>query len=197
MDSLNGAQITLLLNRWKSGDEQAYQEVIAMVYRELHQIAHGYLKRERAADILQTTALVNEAYLRLVGVQDIEWQGRTHFFSIAAKLMRQILVDFARQRQAQKRGGRLLNVPLEGIEVQINMDLDSLIKIDELLQSLARLDERQALVVEMRVFGGMTNDEIATVLQVNERTVKRDWRLARAWLASELTPVTLVKTEEG
>ena len=161
--------ITALLVAWGRGDEAALQQLIPLVHRELHQIARRCLKGERPGHTLQPTALVNEAYLRLVDVRRMSWQDRTHFFAMSARLMRRVLVDFARSRQYQKRGGGVMKVSL-----------------DEALTTLSAIDERKARVIEMRFFGGLTAEETAAVLDVSRETVLRDWRLARAWLMREL-----------
>ena len=178
--------ITALLLSWGRGDEAALQQLIPLVHRELHQIARRCLKGERPGHTLQPTALVNEAYLRLVDVRRVSWQNRTHFLAMSARLMRRVLVDFARSRQYQKRGGAVMKVSLDaahGVGTERGQDL---VALDEALISLSAIDERKARVIEMRFFGGLTVEETAEVLEVSRETVLRDWRLARAWLMQEL-----------
>ncbi len=179
--------VTALLHAWSGGDEAALHELVPLVESELRRLAGGYMARERTGHTLQTTALVNEAYLRLVGAHDIRWHDRTHFFAIAARLMRRVLVDHARTRGFQKRGGGAQAAPLdETMLVSSAPDVDVL-DLDRALQALATVDERRARVVEMRYFGGMTVEETADALSVSADTVKRDWRLAKLWLLQELS----------
>lgn len=188
MQELIPQDITRLLQAWRAGDESALEQLTPLVYQELHRLARQHLAREWQGEIvLQTSALVNEAYLRLAGAQQVDWQNRTHFFGVAARLMRQILVDFARARASQKRGGN------EAIFVSLAVALDTpverpldLVALDDALTTLARLDARQSQVVELRFFGGLSVDETAEVLGVSPGTVQRDWRTARAWLHREL-----------
>jgi RNA polymerase sigma factor (TIGR02999 family) len=178
--------ITALLLSWGRGDEAALQQLIPLVHRELHQIARRCLKGERPGHTLQPTALVNEAYLRLIDVRRVSWKNRTHFLAMSARLMRRVLVDFARSRQYQKRGGGVMNVSLDeahGVSTERGQDL---VALDEALTTLSAIDERKARVIEMRFFGGLTAEETAAVLDVSRETVLRDWRLARAWLMQEL-----------
>jgi len=180
-------EITQLLLAWRQGDEAALDRLIPLVHRELHHLAKRYLRRERAGHTLQTTALVNEAYLHLVDCGNVQWQNRAHFFAVAARVMRQILVDYARGRRSDKRGGEELHVALdEAAEVPQARSVD-LIALDDALQSLARIDLRKSRVVEMRFFAGLTLDEIAEVFKVSSRTVSRDWELAQAWLYREMS----------
>jgi len=180
-------EVSLLLQAWRGGDQEALDRLIPLVHRELHRLAHIYMTRERVDHTLQTTALVNEAYLRLVDANTVDWQDRAHFFAIAANLMRRILVDFARSRGYRKRGGDRKEVSLdEALLVSPDADPD-LVKIDDALQALAEFDPRKAKVVELRFFGGLDLDETAEVLKVSRDTVKRDWRLARVWMYSEMT----------
>jgi RNA polymerase sigma-70 factor (ECF subfamily) len=177
--------ITALLVAWGRGDEAALQQLIPLVHHELHQIARRCLKGERPGHTLQPTALVNEAYLRLVDVRRVSWKNRTHFLAMSARLMRRVLVDFARSRQSQKRGGGM-KVSLDeahGVSIDRGQDL---VALDEALTALSTIDERKARVIEMRFFGGLTAEETAAVLDVSRETVLRDWRLARAWLMQEL-----------
>lgn len=176
--------ITALLVAWGRGDEAALQQLIPLVHRELHQIARRCLKGERPGHTLQPTALVNEAYLRLVDVRRVNWKNRTHFLAMSARLMRRVLVDFARARQSQKRGGMKVSLDeAHGGSTERGQDL---VALDEALTTLSAIDERKARVIEMRFFGGLTAEETAAVLDVSRETVLRDWRLARAWLMQEL-----------
>jgi RNA polymerase sigma factor (TIGR02999 family) len=178
--------ITALLLSWGRGDEAALQQLIPLVHRELHQIARRCLKGERPGHTLQPTALVNEAYLRLVDVRRVSWQNRTHFLAMSARLMRRVLVDFARARRYQKRGGGVMKVSLDeahGVATERGQDL---VALDEALITLSAIDDRKARVIELRFFGGLTVEETAAVLDVSRDTVLRDWRLARAWLMQEL-----------
>jgi RNA polymerase sigma factor (TIGR02999 family) len=178
-------EVTQLLRAWSDGQHEALERLIPLVYEELHRLARHYMIRERSGHILQTTALVNEAFLRLVDARQVNWQNRAHFFAISASLMRRILVDFARTYQSQKRGAGVRPVALEeGLEVpEEGLDLATL---DDALRSLAALDPRKSRVVELRFFGGLSMEETAEVLQVSPETVKRDWKLAKAWLLREM-----------
>jgi RNA polymerase sigma factor (TIGR02999 family) len=179
-------EITRLLQAWSSGDQTALKELTPLVYQELHSLAHRYLGRERQGHTLQTSALVNEAYLRLIDVNQVEWQNRAHFFAVSAQLMRQILVDFARTRKAQKRGSSASHVSLdEALEFSQEKSAD-LVALDDALNALVALDQRQSKVVELRFFGGLSIEETAEVLKVSPGTIRRDWRMARAWLYREL-----------
>ena len=178
-------EVTQLLRAWSDGQQEALQRLMPLVYEELHRLARHYMSRERSGHILQTTALVNEAFLRLVDARHVNWQNRAHFFAISASLMRRILVDFARTYQSQKRGAGVRPVSLdEGLDVtEERLDLASL---DDALKTLAILDPRKSRVVELRFFGGLSMEEVAEVLQVSPETVKRDWKLAKAWLLREM-----------
>ena len=178
-------EITRRLQSWNGGEKEALNELVPVVYGELRKIAAAYLRRERPGHTLQPTALVHEAYLRLAG-QVVRCEGRTHFFAIAAHLMRQILVDYARQHRAAKRGGGnkvALDEAAAAGEAPVELDL---IALDQALDKLAQLDPRQGRIVEMRFFGGLTEDEIAEVLEVSPITVKRDWRMAKTMLYAQL-----------
>ena len=176
------AEVTQLLLAWRAGDASALENLIPMVHAELRRIARGFMRKERVGHSLQTSALVNEAYLRLIDARKIDWQNRAHFFAISASLMRRILVDLARERQARKRGGSAERVVLdEGLIAGPERNED-LVALDEALKALAAVDERKSLVVELRFFGGLTEVEIAEALQISPETVRRDWRLAKAWL---------------
>jgi RNA polymerase sigma factor (TIGR02999 family) len=178
--------VTALLMAWGNGDQDALVRLTPLVYHELHRLAEGYMRRERPGRTLQTTALVNEAYIRLIDSSRVRWQNRAHFFAIAAQLMRRILVDFARNRGYQKRGGDWHRVTLaEGIGAAASVHSD-LVAVDDALQGLAKLDPRKARVVELRFFGGLSLEETAEALQVSTDTVGRDWRAAKAWLRREL-----------
>ena len=178
--------ITTLLRTWSEGDETALAALVPLVEAELRRLAHAYMSRERPGHTLQPTALVNETFLRLIDAQSVAWQDRNHFLGIAAKLMRRVLVDHARRRGFQKRGGDRAQVPLdESMAVAESTDVN-LLALDRALELLAVVDPRKATVVERRFFGGLTVDEIAASLAVSADTVKRDWRLAKLWLMREI-----------
>jgi RNA polymerase sigma factor (TIGR02999 family) len=181
------AEITVLLKAWSGGDQSALNQLTTLVYRELHRMARRYMKDERAANTLQATVLINEVYLRLVDVQKIEWQHRAQFFGLAAQLMRRILIDAARTRGAAKRGGGVFRVDIDEAPLLAPEPNDFVVALDDALESLARLAPRQARVVELRYFGGLSEEETAEVLQSSCRTVRRDWQFARAWLMNELS----------
>jgi RNA polymerase sigma-70 factor (ECF subfamily) len=180
-------EITRLLVAWGDGDESALAELTPLVYEELHRLAHHYMSGERPGHSLQTTALVNEAYVRLIDWKHVRWQNRAHFFGVSAQLMRRILVDFARSRGYHKRGGGAHPVTLDEAAVVADDKGTDMVALDEALNSLAELDARQSRVVELRFFGGLSVDEAAEVLKVSPATVRRDWSLARAWLHRELS----------
>ena len=180
-------EITRLLLAWSEGDREALDRLAPLVYAELRRLAKSYMRKERAGHTLQTTALINEAYLRLIDAGQVEWRNRAHFFGVAACAMRQILVAMARERGCQKRGGGARQVSLdEAMVIDAGPDED-LVALDESLEALAQFDERKAQVVEMRFFGGLTEEEIAAALGVSSETVRRDWRLARSWLRRKLS----------
>jgi len=179
--------VTQLLLAWSEGDENALNELIPLVYEELRRLAKSHMRRERPGHTLQTTALANEAYLRLVDARHVQWQSRAHFFAIAARLMRQILVDFARLRRSAKHGKGLEAETLEEALVVTPQQSTNLVALDDALRSLARVDARKSQVVEMRFFGGLTEEETAEVLKISEKTVRRDWNLAKVWLMRELS----------
>lgn len=180
------SDVTELLLAWGTGDNEALSQLIPLVHDELHRLAGLYMRRERPGHMLQTTALVNEVYVRLVDSSRVRWQDRAHFFAVCAQLMRRILVDFARSRNYQKRGGGIRHAPLEeGATVAIAEDPD-IVALDDALNHLAQVDKRKSEVVELRYFGGLSVEETAEVLNVSAETVKRDWRLAKAWLLMEL-----------
>lgn len=176
------AEVTKLLFAWREGDEAALERLIPLVHAELRRIAHRFMRKERAGHSMQTSALVNEAYLRLIDANKVDWQNRAHFFAISASLMRRILVDAARERQARKRGGSAEHVLLDEALVAGKEMHTDLVALDEALTALAKLDPRKARVVELRFFGGLNEAEMAEALQVSPETVRRDWRLAKAWL---------------
>jgi len=182
-------EISELLVAWSDGDESALERLMPLVYDELHRLAHRYMRGERAGHTLQTSALVNEAYLRLVNWRDVRWQNRAHFFGVSAQMMRRILVDFARDKKWLKRGGEAIRVSLGDIAPTTARNSD-LVTLDEALNGLAKIDPRKAKVVELRFFGGLSVDEVAEVLQVSDQTVMRDWRLAKVWLLRELDQST-------
>jgi RNA polymerase sigma factor (TIGR02999 family) len=179
--------VTLLLRRWSEGDDSALEELTPLVYDELHRLAHQHMRREKAGHILQTSALINEAYVRLVDQAQTPWQNRAHFFGIAARLMRQILVDEARKRNSAKRGGTLIEVPLDDTAALAQEQAGNLIALDDALKTLEAVDGRQSKIVELRFFGGLSIEETADVLHVSPGTVMRDWTFARAWLRSEMS----------
>jgi RNA polymerase sigma-70 factor (ECF subfamily) len=191
--------ITAMLQDWNNGSPEALDTLVQLVYQELHVQAHRYLQRERQNHTLQTTALINEAFLKLVGQKNVAWENRAHFFGLAANLMRRILVDYARTKQRIKRGGKEADLPLE--EVQ-SLSLEStdegtkidLILLDEALEKLAKKDTQQAQIVELRYFSGLTVEETAKVLGISTMTVKRDWNVSKAWLRREINP-NLYKTD--
>lgn len=183
MGDASADQITGLLQAWRSGDEAALAELTPVVYGQLHRLATANMNRERPGHMLQPSALVNEAFVRLLAEAGIDWKNRAHFFAFAARLMRQILVDAARAQASVKRGNRMPHVDLAvANEVGVASEHADLIDIDRALDDLAQLEPRQARVVELRYFAGLENPEIAEVLGVSECTVQRDWRVARAWL---------------
>jgi RNA polymerase sigma-70 factor, ECF subfamily len=180
-------EITQLLLAWSEGDREALDRLTPLVYAELRRLAKSYMRKERAGHTLQTTALIHEAYLRLIDAGQVEWRNRAHFFGVAARAMRQILVAMARERGCQKRGGGARQVSLdEAMMVDKGLDED-LVSLDAALGALAQFDARKAQVVEMRFFGGLTEEEIASALDVSTETVRRDWRLARSWLRRKLS----------
>jgi RNA polymerase sigma factor (TIGR02999 family) len=182
----SAGDISGLLRAWSGGDQSALDRLTPIVYDELHRLARRYMRHERPGHSLQTSALVNEAYLRLVDYERMEWQNRAHFFAVSAQLMRRILVDHAR-RHNLKRGGGVEHVALEEAAVVGGGQGQDLVALDDAMNTLAQIDPRKVQVVEMRFFGGLSVEETAEVLKVSTITVKRDWRLARAWLYRELT----------
>jgi RNA polymerase sigma-70 factor, ECF subfamily len=184
---LSGRDITTLLRLWSDGDEQAFDRLMPLVYDELHRIARRYLAGERANGSLQASALVNEVCLRLLGWDQARWQNRGHFFGVSARMMRRVLVDIARRRRAERRGGaQAVRVPLESVELPAPERDRDLVAVDRALEKLAAEDARKARLVELRFFGGLSMDEAARVLDISVRTAHTDWALARAWLYREL-----------
>ena len=180
------ADVTNLLKAWSNGDHDALERLSEQVYAELHLMARRFMKNERQGNTLQTTALVHEVYLRLVDVRNIEWRQRAQFFAMAATMMRRILVDAARAKRSRKRGSRPIHVNVEETAVLAAEPDQSVIALDDALASFADIAARQARVVELRYFGGLTEEEIASVLDISPRTVRRDWEFARVWLGREL-----------
>lgn len=189
MTTLSSPQdVTGLLLEWRQGDSAALDKLTPLVYDELRRIAHRYMRQERDGHTLQTTALVNEAYVRLAGQQRIDWQNRAHFFAVMAQVMRHVLIDHARRRHYAKREGH--NVPLEDADALMSQKRAAeLVALDEALEELAKLDPRKSRVVELRYFGGLSIEETADVLEVSPMTVRRDWRVAKAWLYRALKRV--------
>lgn len=182
--------VTELLVRWRSGDRDALQALIPLVYDEMRRLAHRYLRRERPGHTLQSTALVHEAFVRLTGDALPQWEDRAHFFGIAAHLMRQILVEYARSRNTHKRGGAVLKFAIDDVEEHSpKPDLD-IVALDDALKDLARIDPQQSRVVELRFFSGLSIEDTAQALGISESTVKRDWNTARVWLYRELDRTT-------
>jgi len=179
--------ITQLLERWSQGDEEALDQLMPLVYDELHRLAGAYLRSERREHTLQPTALVNEAYLKLIRQRNIQWQNRAQFFGVAAQLMRRILVDHARATYADKRGGDRVNVSLKNIGAFGTQPTTDVLALHDVLNRLAEIDANQSRIVELRFFGGLTIDEAAEVMQVSHSTVEREWKIAKAWLKRELT----------
>lgn len=179
--------VTDLLLAWKGGDQTALDRLVPLVYAELRRLARSYMRREKAGRTLQTTGLVNEAYLKLIRAQEVDWRNRAQFFGIAAQLMRRVLVDMARARNYRKRGGGLQAVSLVEPMLVCPGPQTDILALDEALNDLSRADERKGRIVEMRFFGGLTEQEIAAALGVSEETVRRDWRLAKSWLLRRLS----------
>jgi RNA polymerase sigma factor (TIGR02999 family) len=190
MSDSSAQDVTQLLLAWGQGDQAAFEQLLPLVYEELRRQAKRYMRQQRPGHTLQTTALVNEAYLQLVRSDQVRWQNRAHFFAVSAQLMRRILVDFARARQNLKRGGAVQHITLDDT-LQISAKRGAeLVALDDALSALAKFNERQSKVVELRYFGGLSEEEVAEVLDLSPRTVRRDWRVARAWLYSELSKET-------
>jgi len=186
LESRSSNQVTELLVRWRGGDREALDTLMPLVYAELRRLAKSYLQRERPNHTLQSTALVNEAYVRLIGQNLPQWQNRAHFFGVAAQLMRQILVDYARSHRADKRGGGAFKLTLgDAAEQAQPIDID-LVALDDALKTLAEIDPQQGRIVELKFFAGLTNEDASEILGISTSTVKRDWVTARAWLFREL-----------
>jgi RNA polymerase sigma factor (TIGR02999 family) len=182
--------VTQLLLAWNDGDQVARDELMSVVYQELRRLAHHYMKRESPGHTLQTSGLVNEAFLRLVDQRDVQWRNRAHFFGIAAQMMRRILVDYARSRRYAKRGGGIPNLSLDEALIVSDERTAEVVALDETLQQLAEIDPRKSRIVELRFFGGLSIEETAEVLAVSPGTVMRDWTLAKAWLRREMSRET-------
>jgi RNA polymerase sigma-70 factor, ECF subfamily len=182
MTTLSQPNVTGLLHEWQQGDREALDRLTPLVYDELRRMAHRYIQRERAGQTLETTALVNEAYLRLINQQKMDWQNRAHFFAVTARVMRHILIDHARRRHYLKYGGEAQQVSLTEANAMSEVRAAELVALDEALDELAKLDPRKSRVVELRYFGGLSLEETADVLEISIMTVRRDWRTAKAWL---------------
>ncbi len=186
MSECNPRDVTVLLQAWRSGEEGALDKLMPLIYGELRRIAHKFMVREHPGHTLQTTAVVNEAYLRLIDADQVEWKDRAHFFAVSANVMRRILVEFARARSSQKRGGGAMKVDFDGASVPSAGRDRVLIALDDALNDLAQIDPREAQVVELRFFGGLSEKETAQVVGVTDRTVRQDWNHAKVWLMNEL-----------
>ena len=187
MPAVSRHDVTILLKAWSDGDESALHKLTPLVYAELHRLARRYMAGEHQQHTLQATALLNEAYMRLIDWKNVRWQNRAHFFAVSAQMMRRILVDYARSRRNQKRGGGACRVTLDEAFVFSQDRSPDLIAVDAALERLAEIDPRKSRVVELRFFGGLSLEEMAEVLKVSPFTVHRDWKLAKAWLHRELT----------
>jgi RNA polymerase sigma factor (TIGR02999 family) len=183
----SNGQITQLLKAWTTGDEEALAKLTPLVYGELHGSARRYMAHERAGHLLQTTALVNEVYIRLVDCADVDWQDRAHFFAVSAQLMRRILVDFAREWDTKRRGGNISHISLDEAPALSQQPDPDLVALDDALTALAAIDERKSKTVELRFFGGLDIEQTAAVLKVSPKTVNRDWKMAKVWLLREMS----------
>jgi len=181
------SKVSLLLQEWREGDRAALDTLLPLVYKELRRLAHARLRNERPGHTLQSAALVNEAYLRLIGLDAPQWENRTHFFAIAARLMREVLVDYARRHRAGKRGGGACKLSLEDATGVSRRQAVDVVALDDALDALAKIDPRQSQVVELRFFAGLSLQEISAALQIAPATVQRDWTAARAWLHREMS----------
>ena len=188
--SVSPHEVTQLLQQWSQGDDSALAQLTPLVYEELRRLAHHYMEGERPGHTLQTTALVNEAYLRLADQTNLNWQSRAHFFAVAARGMRRILVSYARSNRAQKRGGGAARIELDEAAILSPEQSQEIVDLHEALERLETLDSRKAQVVELKFFGGLNYDEIAEVLKIARATVRRDWEFARLWLYTELHDAT-------
>jgi RNA polymerase sigma factor (TIGR02999 family) len=180
-------EVTQLLQDWSDGDQSALEKLLPLVEADMHRLARRYMRKESPDCVLQTTALINEAYIRLIKGKKMRWQNRVHFFGVSTRLMRQILVDYARKQHRLKRGGAVIKVSLEEAVAVAQERGEDVVALDEALISLSAIDRRQSLIVELRFFGGLSVEEVAEVLKVAPRTVQREWTLARAWLYRELS----------
>ena len=187
MTTPSSFEVTQLLADWSRGDQTALDKLLPLVHEELRRLAHNYMRRENPGHTLQTTALVNEAYVRLVDQKEVHWQNRAHFFAVAAQVMRHILIDHARAHNRAKRGGKAERVPFEEATAMSPERASELLALDEALSELEKVDPRRSKVVELRYFGGLSIEETAEVLKVNPTTVSRDWRWAKAWLYKAVT----------
>lgn len=180
-------QVTQILHDWSGGDREAPERLMPLVYDEMRRIARAFISRERQGHTLQPTALVNEAYLRLVDQNSVSWQSRAHFYSVAASMMRRVLIDHARTRATEKRGGGAVRLSIEDVQIPVEERAANFVAMDEALERLSQFNERGRKIVEMRFYAGMSEEEIAEVLGVSTRTVLRDWKAARVWLFRELS----------
>ena len=187
MDSSAPSDVSQLLIAWSNGDQAAREQLMSVVYEELHRLARRYMRNESPGHTLQTSALVHEAFIRLVDQKDVRWQNRSHFFGISAQMMRRILVDYARSRNFAKRGGGALKLSLEEGLIVSDERNEEVVAVHEALEALAKFDQRQAQIVELKFFGGLSNQETADVLAVSPGTVARDWTMAKAWLRREIS----------
>jgi RNA polymerase sigma factor (TIGR02999 family) len=194
MQQPSSGDITQLLKAWSSGDEAAFDQLLPLVYQELHLRAQRYMAHERSGHSLQTTALINEVYLRLVDLPQRNWENRAHFLAVCAQLMRRVLVEFARSRNYQKRGGGVQRQPFEEALDVCNESPAQIIAVDDALRGLAAIDDRKSRVVELRFFGGLNVEETAEVLKISPETVMRDWKMAKAWLRKEIGGSALHET---
>lgn len=186
MNKGQAVEITKILHEWNGGDASASERLLPFVYQELKRQARFLMARERSDHTLQPTALVHEAFLKLTGLNEIKWNDRKHFFRFVSQIMRQILVDYARLHAAEKRGNNPIHFSIEDLQLPVEERAEAILRLDEALEELSRIDEKQAKIVEMKFFGGMTLDEIGESLDINKRTVSREWREARIWLYREL-----------
>lgn len=187
MSNSSPREVTLLLQAWSDGDPSAFEKLMPLIGAEMHRLAHHYMRQELSDSVLETTGLLNEAYVRLLKGENVNWQSRAHFFGVSARVMRQVLVDYARRKHSDKRGWGAIRVSLDeavGIAQQRGEDV---IELDEALKRLTEIDPRGSQIVELRFFGGLSIDEIANVLGISKRTVNREWSAARAWLYRELS----------
>jgi RNA polymerase sigma-70 factor, ECF subfamily len=185
-DNPKAENVTLLLKQMSSGNQDVIAQLVPMLYNELRRLAGHYLRAERPNHTLQPTALVHEAYLRLIEQNEVEWKNRGHFFAVAAQQMRRILVDYARSHRAAKRGGSTPKIPLDLVVAQSPLKAGDIVELDQVLARLSSIDPQQSRVVELRVFGGLTVEEVAEILHISPATVKRDWSMAKAWLIREM-----------